>query len=332
MRGLRGTGETLNQAVAYTQTVVLGAPGMLLVYAANGIFPRLAEGAHHVGGRVCGAVLNTMLDVPFVFGFGWGIAGSGAATMIAQWFMGLSLTVPAVLWAKADGAALRPRLSGIAAAGGDGPAAIHPHTRHSRRDGDDGRLGARLGTTVLAGFQAVNSSWNFAMNMLDSVGIAGQTLVGAAMGAGDRARTLRLTSATGRADWRPEPLSAVDSPWPACSSAACSSPNPHVQLLVAAGMVTMGAFLPLQGWMMALDGILIGARDFRDLAITCTLTATVYIALTAICVDVAAPMLPGDLASTVLLWAMFNIVLMGGRGLFNGLRIRGESWLGQTAL
>ena len=97
-------------------------------------------------------------------------------------------------------------------------------------------------------------------------------------------------------------------------------------------MVTMGAFLPLQGWMMALDGILIGARDFRYLAITCTLTATVYIALTAICVDAAAPMLPGDLAPTVLLWAMFNIVLMGGRGLFNGLRIRSESWLGQTAL
>lgn len=39
-----------------------------------------------------------------------------------------------------------------------------------------------------------------------------------------------------------------------------------------------------------------------------------------------------ELASTVLLWAMFNIVLMGGRGLFNGLRIRSESWLGQTAL
>ena len=35
---LRGTGETLDQAVAYTQAVVLGAPGMLLVYAANGIF------------------------------------------------------------------------------------------------------------------------------------------------------------------------------------------------------------------------------------------------------------------------------------------------------
>lgn len=109
--GLRGTGETLDQAVAYTQTVVLGAPGMLLVYAANGIFRGLQKVRITLVAAVCGAVLNTMLDVLFVFGFGWGIAGSGAATMIAQWFMGLFLTVPAVLWAKADGAALRPRLS-----------------------------------------------------------------------------------------------------------------------------------------------------------------------------------------------------------------------------
>ena len=296
--GLRGTGETLNQAVAYTQTVVLGAPGMLLVYAANGIFRGLQKVRITLVAAVCGAVLNTMLDVLFVFGFGWGIAGSGAATMIAQWFMGLFLTVPAVLWAKADGAALRPRLSGIAAAGGDGlPLFIRTLAIRAAMVMTVASA-ARLGTTVLAGFQAVNSSWNFAMNMLD------RTLIGDGI----------ATSLAGLFGGR------------------LFSPNPHVQLLVAAGMVTMGAFLPLQGWMMALDGILIGARDFRYLAITCTLTATVYIALTAICVDAAAPMLPGALASTVLLWAMFNIVLMGGRGLFNGLRIRSESWLGQTAL
>lgn len=329
---LRGTGETLDQAVAYTQAVVLGAPGMLLVYAANGIFRGLQKVRITLVAAVCGAVLNTMLDVLFVFGFGWGIAGSGAATMIAQWFMGLFLTVPAVLWAKADGAALRPRLSGIAAAGGDGlPLFIRTLAIRAAMVMTVASA-ARLGTTVLAGFQAVNSSWNFAMNMLDSVGIAGQTLVGAAMGAGDRARTLRLTRATGRAGLAAGAAIGCGFAVAGLFVGRLFSPNPHVQLLVAAGMVTMGAFLPLQGWMMALDGILIGARDFRYLAITCTLTATVYIALTAICVDAAAPMLPGDLASTVLLWAMFNIVLMGGRGLFNGLRIRGESWLGQTAL
>ncbi|EKF16226.1 [protein-PII] uridylyltransferase GlnD, partial [Bifidobacterium bifidum IPLA 20015] len=155
---LRGTGETLDQAVAYTQTVVLGAPGMLLVYAANGIFRGLQKVRITLVAAVCGAVLNTMLDVLFVFGFGWGIAGSGAATMIAQWFMGLFLTVPAVLWAKADGAALRPRLSGIAAAGGDGlPLFIRTLAIRAAMVMTVASA-ARLGTTVLAGVQAVNSS------------------------------------------------------------------------------------------------------------------------------------------------------------------------------
>ncbi len=242
--------------------------------------------------------------------------------------MGIVLTLP--ISSAALGIVLG--LSGIAAAGGDGLPLFIPTLAIRAAMVMTVASAARLGTTVLAGFQAVNSSWNFAMNMLDSVGIAGQTLVGAAMGAGDRARTLRLTRATGRAGLAAGAAIGCGFAVAGLFVGRLFSPNPHVQLLVAAGMVTMGAFLPLQGWMMALDGILIGARDFRYLAITCTLTATVYIALTAICVDAAAPMLPGDLASTVLLWAMFNIVLMGGRGLFNGLRIRSESWLGQTAL
>ena len=147
---LRGTGETLDQAVAYTQAVVLGAPGMLLVYAANGIFRGLQKVRITLVAAVCGAVLNTMLDVLFVFGFGWGIAGSGAATMIAQWFMGLFLTVPAVLWAKADGAALSS-MGGPPPGRRGWPAAIHPHTRHSRRDGDDGRLGGPIGNDSAGG-------------------------------------------------------------------------------------------------------------------------------------------------------------------------------------
>ena len=233
--GLRGTGETLDQAVAYTQTVVLGAPGMLLVYAANGIFRGLQKVRITLVAAVCGAVLNTMLDVLFVFGFGWGIAGSGAATMIAQWFMGLFLTVPAVLWAKADGAALRPRLSGIAAAGGDGlPLFIRTLAIRAAMVMTVASA-ARLGTTVLAGFQAVNSSWNFAMNMLDSVGIAGQTLVGAAMGAGDRARTLRLTRATGRAGLAAGAAIGCGFAVAGLFVGRLFSPNPHVQLLVRHG-------------------------------------------------------------------------------------------------
>ena len=183
-RALGGQGEVLEQAVTYTRAIVLGAPGMLMVYAANGIFRGLQKVRITLIAAVGGAVVNTVLDVLFVIVLNWGIAGSGVATLVAQWFMGLFLVIPAILWSRADGASLRPRLAGIAAAGGDGlPLFIRTLAIRAAMV-TTVACAARMGTAVLAGFQAVNSSWNFAMNMLDSVGIAGQTLVA---DAGDRA-------------------------------------------------------------------------------------------------------------------------------------------------
>ena len=88
--------------------------------AANGIFRGLQKVRITLIAAVGGAVVNTVLDVLFVIVLNWGIAGSGVATLVAQWFMGLFLVIPAILWSRADGASLRPRLAGIAAAGGDG--------------------------------------------------------------------------------------------------------------------------------------------------------------------------------------------------------------------
>ena len=102
---------------------------------------------------------------------------------------------------------------------------------------------------------------------------------------------------------------------------------PHIQTLIAVGMVTMGIFFPLQGWMMAIDGILIGARDYRYLAVTCTLTAVVYVTLILILANMVTPALTSDLMRTAVLWAAFNVVLMGGRGLSNGLRVRSDAWM-----
>ncbi|MBW3093132.1 MATE family efflux transporter [Bifidobacterium sp. 82T10] len=331
-RALGGRGDVLAQAVAYTRAIVLGAPGMLLVYAANGIFRGLQKVRITLVAAASGAVLNTVLEVLFVIVFGWGITGSGAATLIAQWYMGLFLTIPAILWARADGASLKPRLAGIAAAGGDGlPLFIRTLAIRAAMVATVA-CAARMGTPVLAGFQAVNSCWNFAMNMLDSVGIAGQTLVATALGAGGvagRAQARRLTAATGRAGLATGALIGVAFAIIGLFAGHVFSPTPAVQLLVAAGMVTMGVFFPLQGWMMAIDGILIGARDYRYLAATCTATAATYILLVFALADAATatPILPNDLARTVALWTLFNLVLMGGRGLFNGLRVRTDRWM-----
>ena len=326
-QALGGKGAVLDQAVAYTRAIVLGAPDMLLVYAANGIFRGLQKVRITLIAAVSGAVMNAVLDVLFVIVLHWGIAGSGIATLIAQWYMGLFLVAPAILWARADGASLRPRIAGIAAAGGDGlPLFIRTLAIRAAMVATVA-CAARMGTSVLAGFQAVNSSWNFAMNMLDSVGIAGQTLVATALGAGSVSRARQLTRATGRAGLVTGAIIGVVFAIVGLFAGHLFSPTPHVQILIAIGMVAMGVFFPLQGWMMAIDGILIGARDYRYLAGTCTLTAVVYIALILVLASIVTPIMPDDLSRTAMLWAAFNVVLMGGRGLFNGLRVRSDVWM-----
>ena len=326
-RALGGQGEVLEQAVTYTRAIVLGAPGMLMVYAANGIFRGLQKVRITLIAAVGGAVVNTVLDVLFVIVLNWGIAGSGVATLVAQWFMGLFLVIPAILWSRADGASLRPRLAGIAAAGGDGlPLFIRTLAIRAAMV-TTVACAARMGTAVLAGFQAVNSSWNFAMNMLDSVGIAGQTLVATALGAGSVQQARRLTRATGRTGLVTGAVIGTAFAVVGLFAGHFFSPTPHIQTLIAVGMVTMGIFFPLQGWMMAIDGILIGARDYRYLAVTCTLTAVVYVTLILILANMVTPALTSDLMRTAVLWAAFNVVLMGGRGLSNGLRVRSDAWM-----
>ena len=326
-RALGGQGEVLEQAVTYTRAIVLGAPGMLMVYAANGIFRGLQKVRITLIAAVGGAVVNTALDVLFVIVLNWGIAGSGVATLIAQWFMGLFLVIPAILWSRADGASLRPRLAGIAAAGGDGlPLFIRTLAIRAAMV-TTVACAARMGTAVLAGFQAVNSSWNFAMNMLDSVGIAGQTLVATTLGAGSVQQARRLTRATGRVGLVTGAVIGTAFAVVGLFAGHFFSPTPNIQTLIAVGMVTMGIFFPLQGWMMAIDGILIGARDYRYLAGTCTLTAVVYVTLILILANMVTPALTSDLMRTAVLWAAFNVVLMGGRGLSNGLRVRSDAWM-----
>lgn len=90
-------GGALDDAVVYLRAVVFGLPGMLLVYAANGIFRGLAKVTITLVAAIAGAVLNTILDVTLILGCGWGVFGSGAGTLIAQWFMAVVLIGPALL-------------------------------------------------------------------------------------------------------------------------------------------------------------------------------------------------------------------------------------------
>lgn len=325
-RAMGADGDILDNAVAYLRAVVFGMPGMLLVYAANGIFRGLKKVRITLIAAIGGAVLNTVLDILFVFGFGWGILGSGVATLIAQWFMGVFLVVPALLWARADGADWKPRLRGILSSAGDGmPLLIRTLALRASMVATV-MLATAMGTRVLAAYQSVNSCWNFVLNMLDAIGIAGQALVATELGAGRRDRARLMTASSARAGlmggvWIGAALIMLG-----FVATPLFSPTPEVQHLITVGMVVLGVFLPLSGWMWALDGILIGAGDNRYLAVACVTTACVYLPAAA---GVAAldGLLPGDEARIALLWVMIGTLFTGIRAIFNGLRVRTDRWM-----
>lgn len=320
-------GAVLEHAVAYLHAIVFGLPGMLLVYAANGIFRGLKKVRITLIAAVAGAATNTMLDLLFVFGFDWGIAGSGAATLIAQWFMGIFLTVPALLWAKADGANWKPRLAGILTTASDGaPLFLRTLALRASMVGTV-MLAARMGDQVLAAYQAVNSSWNFVINMLDAIGIAGQALVATELGAGRRDRARAMTRASGKAGLVGGVIIGLALAAVGLVAAPLFSPTIAVQQQITVGLVTLAVFLPLGGWMWALDGILIGAGDYRYLALTCTITALVYFPCLAAIGAASGSALASDTARTIALWSVINVVFIGLRALFNALRVRGDNWM-----
>lgn len=324
---LGGRGADLDQAVIYTRAVVIGIPGMLLVYASNGIFRGLQKVNITLVAAVSGALLNTVLDVVFVMILGWGIAGSGIATLIAQWFMGIFLVVPAIRWALLDGASLRPRLSGIAAAGSDGLPLFVRTLALRVAIVATVMVAASMGTQVLAGYQVVNAVWNFAVNILDSVAIAGQALVGAKLGAREFVEARKLTDVTARSGALMGVLVGALFVALGFFAGRLFSPSEEIQIVVAAGMVVSGITMPMQGWMWALDGILIGAGDFRYLALTLMASAGAYILSLIVVVFALEPLLVGSFERALALWLAFDVVLMGGRAIANGLRIRKDVWM-----
>jgi putative MATE family efflux protein len=320
-------GVVLDNATAYVQAIVFGLPGMLLVYAANGIFRGLKKVRVTLIAAVLGAVANTVLDVLFVYGLRWGIMGSGFATLIAQWFMGLFLVVPAVLWSRAEGASCRPRLRGILGTAGDGiPLFIRTLALRAAIVGTV-VLATHMGVRVLAAYQAVNSTWNFLINMLDAVGIAGQTLVATELGARNIRRARTLTAACARAGFGSGIVIGLGTVAMGLLAAPLFSPTESVQQLITVGMVVLGVFLPLGGWMWAVDGILIGAGDYTYLAVTCTLTAATYLPVLLLInmLDTRTDM--GDTLRMVTLWSAISIIFVGMRAVFNGLRIRTDAWM-----
>ena len=273
---LGADGAVHDQAVAYLRWSLPGLPGMFLVLAATGTLRGRADGRTPMILAIGAAILNLVGDIVLVFGLGMGIAGSGAATAFAETLMGLTAAGIVAHGAARVGVGLRPRLAGMRTSLLVGvPLLIRTLALRAALLLTTWTA-ARSGAVALAAHQVGFTIWSFLQYVLDALAIAGQTLIGQALGASRpgeaRALARRMTG------------------WSLCAGlllgiatlliraplAALFTPDPEVRDAVAAVLVVIGCTLVIASWVTLFDGVLIGAGDGPYLARASLITLAVY--------------------------------------------------------
>jgi putative MATE family efflux protein len=258
LRALGAHGESGDHALTYFRIAALGLPAALVALAGQGYLRGVSNLRRPLEIVVAANVANVILEVLFVYGFDWGIAGSAAGTAIAQAGMGIAFVVE-LLRPHAD--SKRPSLE-----------AMRPMLRVGRQIFVRttalyasflfaASVCARMGDPELGAHQIALQLFFFLALVLDSVAIAGQVIVGRLLGAGDsegaQASALRMI---GWSVTLGAAFAAVLLPLADLLPRAFSS-DPLVLHEAAELWPYFALMQPLAGAVFALDGILIGASD-----------------------------------------------------------------------
>lgn len=174
-----GTGEVADQAWTYLWISALGVPFVLVALAGQGYLRGVQEMRRPLVILGVANIANAAVEIPLVFVFGMGIAGSAVSTVAAQ--LGAALAfVPSLT--RALRAPAWSAMRGLLHMGG------HLVVR-------TGALLlafllatavlARAGAAQVAAHEVAFRCFIFLALVLDAIAIAAQTLVGTALGAGD---------------------------------------------------------------------------------------------------------------------------------------------------
>lgn len=268
-------GDIAAAALPWLRIAILGAPAILVSLAGNGWLRGVQDTIRPLRYVVVGFGVSALLCPLLVYG--WlglprlGLAGSAVANLAGQWLAAL-LFARALLAERVplrlDRTALRAQL----VMGRD----LMVRTFAFQASlVSAAAVAARFGAAALGAHQVVLQIWNFLALVLDSLAIAAQALVGAALGADDAAHaksvarrvTVFSTAAAATlagvfaAGFRALPelftddgsvLAAISVPW---------------WFLVAQ--------LPVAGIVFALDGVLLGAGDAAFMRTATVISAVV---------------------------------------------------------
>jgi putative MATE family efflux protein len=248
---------TAAAAAGWLRIAACGVPGLLIAAAGNG-WMRGVQDTRRPLFFVLGAnVLSAILCPVLVYPLGWGLTGSAVANVAAQTVSG-GLFLLALI---RETSALRPIPSIIARQLVLGRDLLIRGAAFQACWLSATAVAARFGVAALGAHQIALQLWFFSALALDAVAIAAQSLVGAALGAGDdvlaRAVARRVTLVGGVAGVGFAVLAAAGSgvvPGWFTGDAA-------VREQAAIVWPWFVALLPFAGVVYALDGVLIGAGD-----------------------------------------------------------------------
>lgn len=251
------------------------SPAVLVGTVGMGVFRGLQDMRTPLAITLGTNAVNLALDTVLILGLGWGVRGAATATCTAEWLAaGVYL---ALLWGRREqlgglhpGSLLGPKaaqtLEEFAPFLKAGGAVLMRSTLLLGTKTLAAATATRLGAVPIASHQVVSQLWLLSSFLLDSLAIAGQTLVAVELGKGDvpaaRAvsdRLLQLGAVLGLlvagVFWVGSPILPQLVGGNADIDAAV-----HSILPLAIGMV------PINAAVYVLDGILVGASDFKFLA------------------------------------------------------------------
>ncbi|MGE2692277.1 MATE family efflux transporter [Mycolicibacterium pulveris] len=272
---LAGDAEIADAATPWVRIAIFGVPAILVSAAGNGWMRGVQDTVQPLRYVVVGFGLSAVLCPLLVYG--WlgmprlELAGSAVANVVGQWLAALLFFRALVV----ERASLRIQPAVLRAQIVMGRDLILRTMAFQACFVSAGAVAARFGAAAVAAHQVVLQLWNFLALVLDSLAIAAQSLVGAALGAGQ----------LGHAKWvagRVTIFSTLAASVLAIVFAVGASVFPAVftddrSVLDAIGVPWwfMVAQLPVAGIVFALDGVLLGAGDARFMRNATLLSALV---------------------------------------------------------
>lgn len=323
---LAGDGEIAADAARWLRIAILGTPLILITLAGNGWMRGVQDTMRPLRCVLAGLVVSAGLVPILVFGLlgapEWGLAGSAVANLVGQ-------VIAAVLFLAALFAERRRDGQGTSDESPGTRISLAPRWSIMRAQLTIGRdlvlrslgfqaaflsaaaVAARFGAPALAAHQVVLQLWNFVTLTLDSLAIAAQAMIGAALGAAQVMHARQLA-------WRITGWSLALATPLAVAVVLLAPVLPKVftndgSVLAEIGSVwwLFALLIPLGGIAFALDGVLLGSGDVAFLR-----SATLGSAILGF--------LPLSWLSLILDWGLTGI--WWGLVLFMALRVVAVLW------